>query len=132
MTLQNLTEEMFAIQADLQNATKTYNEMKQEILPVEHAKKVLENNLQEVKDQIETYIKEENGGASETLNGFKYGLRKLPTHVVMTEGAIVPEHFLVVKTQPNKKAIKDALKDGELDFATMSSVEYKLDIKADI
>jgi len=131
--LEQLSKEMFEIQADLTAVTQTLNEMKQAIAPVELAESEYKTKLQEVKDKIEVYIKEENGGAGETLNGFKYGLKKLPPHVVLKEGTTIPEKYLVVKTQPNKKLIGEALKDGEwLDFAEMSAPEFVLDIKADV
>ena len=78
-------------------------------------KQIIENNIKRMKQALQ-YAMEATGKTKFKTALFSFGIQKNPAAVVMDEGYIenIPERFLIPQDPViNKKAIKEALKNGE-------------------
>ena len=78
-------------------------------------KQIIENNIKRMKQALQ-YAMEATGKTKFKTALFSFGIQKNPAAVVMEEGYIenIPERFLIPQDPViNKKAIKEALKNGE-------------------
>jgi hypothetical protein len=78
-------------------------------------KQIIENNIKRMKQALQ-YAMEATGKTKFKTALFSFGIQKNPAAVVMDEGYIenIPERFLIPQDPViDKKAIKEALKNGE-------------------
>jgi hypothetical protein len=78
-------------------------------------KQIIENNIKRMKSALQ-YAMEATGKTKFKTALFSFGIQKNPAAVVMDEGYIenIPERFLIPQDPViDKKAIKEALKNGE-------------------
>lgn len=83
-----------------------------------HASQILERKKRlerraDFNRQLAQQLMETTGMQSIDLPSGKVSVVKSPDKVIITDESDIPEEFLRVKKEPNKAAIKDALKKGE-------------------
>ena len=87
--------------------------IKAEIERLQKQKKVRENSVERMKAALKTAMEIANKPKIDTAL-FKFCIRKNPASVVIDQGAVVPEQFLVPQDpKVDKTALKEALKAGE-------------------
>ncbi|MBP3277484.1 MAG: siphovirus Gp157 family protein [Butyrivibrio sp.] len=94
-----------------------------EIKRLQGMKKLFENNVTSMKESLKNAM-EVTGKRKFKTDLFSFNIKKNPASVVIDNEEAVPPEYLKVKTEVNKTAIKDAIKNGEaIEYAHLEQGE---------
>jgi hypothetical protein len=129
---QTLTDTLESLDGDIESKADNYAKImkelegridayKKEIARMTERKRAIENNIIQLKNHLQSMMLV-TGKIKFKTELFSFGIQKNPPSVII-DGE-VPEEFLI-RQEPlvNKKAIKELLKEKELDFAHLEQCE---------
>lgn len=94
-----------------------------EIKRLQNIKKVYENNIQRMKEHLESAMRA-TGKTKFKTQLFSYGIQKNPASLIIDDEKQIPIEYLVIKQEANKTAIKEAIKAGEqFEWARLEQTE---------
>ena len=97
--------------------------LKDEIDRLSKRKSVIENNIKNLKQALETAMRA-TGKTKFKTDLFSFNIQKNPPKLVIDKPEEIPEEYLIPQEPKiNSKAIKDMLKEKELPFAHLEQSE---------